>query len=164
MVSLDEEKEGLVKKHAELLMAVEREKEKVEKDFLKKIADKEDELLVARNLATKYKEVEAERDSLELRVTSLEEQISNGTSKSTDLQLADEQILSQLDSLREENQDLNDKLKDRDTTISALVRSSMGVEEKMANLESELIEARSSRDDDLVTADGEIGELRSWAS
>lgn len=160
LVSLDEEKEELIKKQAELLMAVERENEKVGKYSLKKIAEKEDELIIARKLAAKYKEVEAERDTLEQRVVSLEEQFSSSTTRSIDITLADEQSQSQLDSLRQEIQELENKLKDRDTTISALVRSSMGVEEKMATMEDELIEARSSRDDDLITADGEIGELR----
>jgi len=160
LVSLDEEKEELIKKHGKLLMVVEREKEKVEKDSLKKIATIEDELIVARNLAAKYKEIEAERDTLGKRVASLEEQISSGATRSIDTKLADEQAQYQLDSLREEIQELKEKLKDRDTTISALVRSSMGVEEKMATLENELVEARSSRDEDLITADGEIGELR----
>ena len=41
LVSLDEEKEGLIKKHGELLMAVEREKEMAEKESLRKISEKD---------------------------------------------------------------------------------------------------------------------------
>ncbi|CAJ1945652.1 unnamed protein product [Cylindrotheca closterium] len=160
LVALDEEKDELIKKHGELLMAVDREKEKLEKDSFKKIAAIEDELIIAQSLAAKCKEVEAEKDALGKRVVHLEEQITRSATRPIGTTLADEQAQSQLESISEENQELKEKLKDRDTTISALVRSSMGVEEKMANLENDLVEARSSRDDDLITADGEIGELR----
>jgi chromosome segregation ATPase len=63
-------------------------------------------------------------------------------------------------SLSDENEALKTKLKDRDTTISALVRSSVSLETKISSMKNELNEVRSVQSEDKKATEGELHHLR----
>eukprot|EP00980_Cylindrotheca_fusiformis_P020312 scaffold7344_cov145-Cylindrotheca_fusiformis.AAC.10 len=163
LVALDKEKEELIKKHSEVLSAVEKEKQDLQRHARQRLAAKDDELFVAIEQVANHQELESERDELENRVQSLEAQLAeNNKGASSERTEGGEASQSQIDELVEEKNQLKNKLRDRDTTIAALVRSSMSVEEKIAGLEEELSEARSGRDDSRLNSSGggEIDDLR----
>jgi chromosome segregation ATPase len=161
LVALDEEKEELIKKHGEVLMAVEKQTQEIEKNSRNQLAAKDDELFVAIEQVANHHELETERDALKYCIESLEAQLAgSGSVGSLNEGVPRGESKSQIDALIEEKEELQNKLKDRDTTIAALVRSSMTVEDKIAALEDELHEEREARDDGRYTAGGEIDELR----
>lgn len=59
-------------------------------------------------------------------------------------------------SLKNENEVLKTKLKDRDTTISALVRSSVSLESKIAGMSSESSDARSVQSEEKKATEAEL--------
>lgn len=161
LVALDEEKEELIKKQSEVLIAVEKEKHDLERQTRQKLAAKDDELFIAIEQVANHQELESERDALERRIESLEAQLAGGTSAGElNGHSVPAESQSQIDALVEEKQQLKNKLRDRDTTIAALVRSSMAVEDKIAALEDDLNEARAARDETFYSSGGELDGLK----
>lgn len=150
LAALEDEKEDLIQKHGEILSQVEKEKEAIEMDSRLKLAAKNDELYEAAERLAILDDLEAERDALQQRIKSLE----------PNLESREGPFDKEPSELSEENESLKAKLKDRDTTIAALVRSTMTVEDKVAGLENELHELTSARDEDRFNAEGEIEELK----
>jgi chromosome segregation ATPase len=177
LVALDDEKTALEKKHRELLSAMETKKEGFQREAKKQLDAKEEELQQVQQTVARVQELEAEKDTLEAHVKSLEaQQQPQQPARSIALPSGDEQqklqadleaamqakarLESSLQKLTEQKDALRVKLKDRDTTIAALVRSSISMEQKITSMESQVNKTRPFGAEEHVVAEGEVLELR----
>lgn len=175
LVALDDEKRQMSAKHRELLFAVEKKKEENLRDFTEKLEAKEKELVELRKLevgASRVVVLESERDQLETKVKSLQTRVDRHASKGpspeeeslrAESKTAKDQVKKldeKIQTLKKENETqvkaLKAKLKDRDTTMTALVRSSVSMEQKIASMETDFSTQGSIRS----VADGELNQLR----
>ena len=175
LVALDDEKKEMSAKHRELLFAVEKKKEDNLRDFSEKLEAKEKELTQLRYLekqASRVAVLESERDELENKVKRLQSHVnrhaSNGPSPEEESLRAElkttkdqvENLNGKIQILKKENETqakaLKAKLKDRDTTIAALVRSSVSMEQKFSSMETDFTTQGSIQS----VADGELNQLR----
>jgi chromosome segregation ATPase len=143
LVSLDDEVKQMSAKHRQLLFAVEKKKEDNMRDFSEKLDAKEKELAELRNLQEKASRVYASNGP------SPKEESLRAELKTAKYQ--GEELNEKMQTLKNDKETqvkaLKAKLKDRDTTMTALVRSSVSMEQKIASME------RSG-------ADGDLSQLR----
>ena len=139
LVALDDEKTEMAQKNRELLSAVEKKKEEIQRETKEK-------------LEAKDRENETLRKRLEIFESDL------GGENAADPSLRVRLLELDVEELTEERDTILTKLKDRDTTIAALVRSSVSLETRVNSMEGEEVKSVSTDDDRI--ADQELKELR----
>eukprot|EP00339_Tiarina_fusa_P012716 CAMPEP_0117003322 /NCGR_PEP_ID=MMETSP0472-20121206/4680_1 /TAXON_ID=693140 ORGANISM="Tiarina fusus, Strain LIS" /NCGR_SAMPLE_ID=MMETSP0472 /ASSEMBLY_ACC=CAM_ASM_000603 /LENGTH=1783 /DNA_ID=CAMNT_0004703931 /DNA_START=212 /DNA_END=5560 /DNA_ORIENTATION=+ len=200
LVALDDEKKDASTKHRELLSAVERKKEEIQRDSREQLAAKQKELDALKKKVRQLEEVEASKktlssqlDQAKIRSRALESELQKAKIKSRNLESEVERAKSeasslqsvsrstpsvtsetfesekqslenQIEKLEGEKDALRTKLKDRDTTIAALVRSSMKLEQKISAMETELSSAKSVQSTENNKSDVELADLRNAVS
>ncbi len=174
--------EKLAAKDQEILVLEKRlrEAEALESEEIKKLRGKltlsesqqANEIKKLRDELLKARSLEDEKTSLEKRVQSLESssravpvspEPNLAESKSIDT-AAQAKLETKIRVLSGENNALRTKLKDRDTTIAALVRSSVSLENKISSMESDLQEVRSVQSEEKKMTEVELHELRKTLS
>ena len=173
LVALDDEKKEMTKQHRELLSAVVKKKEEIQRETKKELGANDAEM---KKQIAKVEELEAEKDALEQRKQSLESELKIVTSATPvrrirlleqeieqlklqkSVPASDEERLdkSKIQALTDEKDALKTKLKDRDTTIAALVRSSVSLEAKISSKEQEIQEVADQK----RAVESELAELR----
>lgn len=127
-----------------------------------------DEMKKLREELSKVQSLEKEKIALEERVERLETSsravpVSPEPNMAASVSLGDAtkaKLESTIRALTGEKEALRTKLKDRDTTIAALVRSSVSLESKIATMENEVHEVRSVQSEEKKVTEGELHELR----
>jgi chromosome segregation ATPase len=138
--SLDTEKEILISKHSEMVTSMDQKSAEKEEEYRQKIATKENELfLTVEQLANRQVELE----NSNVQVETLQQQLLESGSDNDD-----------------DMQELKSNLKDRDTTIAALVRSSVTIEGKIRDLEEQMQESHLEKEELLLERDNEIASLK----
>ena len=184
LVALDDEKKEMSQRHRELLSAVERKKEEIQRESKELLASKDKEIETLKSKMKNLEEREAEMKALS---SQLEAERKKSHSLESELNKADNELASRgevnrttpairsvpfddaaiavrVEQLEEEKEALRVKLKDRDTTISALVRSSVKLEQKIASMETEISSAKSVQASEHEKSDLELAELRNVVS
>jgi chromosome segregation ATPase len=87
--------------------------------------------------------------------------VSPEASAGADTNMGNAEMDAVVRSLSAENDALKTKLKDRDTTISALVRSSVSLESKISNMKNELNDIRSVQSEEKKAAEGDLTNMAS---
>lgn len=177
LVALDDEKRDMSRKHRELLAAVEKKKEDIMRSGKEQLATKDQESAALKSEVSKVKiEVSKVMDDLaKAREASEAEHHSKPPMANTTQSIPvtpgsgtppspNGVHLSKLEftvrTLTKEKDALRTKLKDRGTTIAALVKSSVSLENKISTMESEIHDARSVRSEEKKLAEGALSELR----
>jgi len=155
LAAIENEKKELVQKHRKDLSALQEQKQMIESEYQAELVSKETELVKLRESAPG--EATSERvNSLLFEIESLKKELSDrdmptqsGGSLEEDLRKrlqsskkAEKSLAEQLGAVSEEKDtellELREKLHDRDTTISALVKSSVALEQQIASAKSEI--------------------------
>jgi chromosome segregation ATPase len=190
---LEEDKEAVIRHHKKSLEEFQYEKKKTEEDLMSQLQAKESEIsdLMVTTLMSSAGEPTSDSDQIamlkqeieKLQKQLLEEQVVNqqrepmayGNFEYQSRGALESDLLKQLETAQrereQESRTLKEKLEDRDTTISALVKSSVVLEKKISELSGELenlrqdqetavqsIQARSASD--VEDAQDEVKELR----
>ena len=150
----NQEKQALIQSHRESLSALQNEKHKIEVSFQEKLAVKEAELANRQaeeptahsdQVALLKQEVEKlQKQLLEEQVEQHQRQLPAGEDSSGHQSggAVEADLRKQLELMKREKEEngctFKEKLEDRDTTISALVKSSVGLEQKISQLNAEL--------------------------
>lgn len=162
LVALDDEKKEMSKTHRELLAAVEKKKEEIQRDSDAKISTRDLEVQRLKQALTakdgEIKKLQTVQQSLP-RVQPVTPPPSSPARSQTDASDVSQLELT-VKSLTREKDGLKVKLKDRDTTIAALVKSSVSLETKITSMENEINEVRSVQHDEKKVSEGELVELR----
>ncbi|CAB9504237.1 myosin, heavy chain 11, smooth muscle [Seminavis robusta] len=164
---LEQDKNTMVRQHEEALSNLQTEKTRAAEEFMFQLQTKEAEisdLLVNNSSSSSAGEPTSDSDQVavlkqeveKLQKQLLEEQVvqqQRQPSSAANLQSGgalESDLRKQLEALRREREresrTLKEKLEDRDTTISALVKSSVVLEQKISDLSLELQTVRQNRD------------------
>ncbi|KAL3925616.1 MAG: hypothetical protein SGILL_000290 [Bacillariaceae sp.] len=146
LILLDEQMQALQRSNQELISQSETKKVEMHDDIKAQLEFKDAEIAELQSIAKRVQAFEAEK-------ISLEQQLEDSVPGVASLALPGP---TELDDLKEENTLLQAKLKDRDTTIATLVRSSMALEQKIEALEDELEQSKILSSE----ADAQLNELR----
>ena len=164
-----QQKQELIENHMEVLDQLKSEKDKIEQDFHDK--------LVAKSSSDSHEValLKQELEKLQKQILEEQEQEQEHQSNSNDRQIgsaAEKELRKQMEKVKRQREEdrtsFKEKLEDRDTTISTLVKTSVGLEQKIAQLTAELesrrYEGHTSSSRSLVTTgptnDDEVYELR----
>eukprot|EP00934_Nitzschia_sp_Nitz4_P000179 Nitzschia sp. Nitz4//scaffold481_size5438//445//4998//NITZ4_009224-RA/size5438-processed-gene-0.2-mRNA-1//-1//CDS//3329552871//179//frame0 len=156
LVALDDEKREMSQQHRELLAAVEKKKDEITRQAKEQLDAKNAEI---KSLKKKLEEAESTTQSLESAMKSAPATPPVTAPKSPD-RSAQYKLELTMQTLTKEKEALSKKLKDRDTTIAALVKTSVSLENKISSMEADLQDARSVQSEEKKTTEGEIHELR----
>jgi len=164
LLALGDEKEAMHDELMELISSLEKEKEKTDIEMKVQLERKDEELDELQKIKSRVKPLEAEKLILEGEVEKLkadQKRTTNdlqGTSRSvpSNIDAIRKSLEGKIEELNEEKSSIKAKLKDRDTTIATLLRSSIVLENKIELLEAEVKEYRDNR----KSIEAELNELR----
>jgi chromosome segregation ATPase len=161
LVALDDEKNRAMESNAAKISLLEEEKAEISRQFRTKLAVVEASAMASSDVSELKVELDRLRSELKEKNESLELLMTKSSDQSAvdevlykelvSAKNAEKTLTSQVDSLRREaeamERQLKEKLEDRDTTISTLVKSSVSEEQKVKLLQSEVasLKARISR-------------------
>jgi len=167
LISLDDEKQALHDELSELKLTLENERKEIQNEMETQLKLKETELAELQKVKDLISPLEAEKLRLEDEVKTLKEAKTEDSEPIAPINLSRSMpdrmenlqldLERQIEELKEEKSLINSKLKDRDTTIATLLRSSMVLERKIGARETELRESRDNHE----KAVAELKELRS---
>jgi chromosome segregation ATPase len=172
LVALDDEKKKMAEAHRELVSAVEKKKEELQREVDAKEKDIAD---LRKNDMTKLAVGKLVRENESLVRELSTHKANNGAQKEDalrrELETAKhekEEVIATLEKVKKEKETqvttFRAKLKDRDTTIAALSRSSVTLEEKISTMENDLGDMQSVHDEERSVAGGELHQLQKAVS
>ena len=133
MDALDDDKQAMKLELNELVSSLVKEKE-IQNQMTSQLESQEAELLELEDVKNRLEPLEAEKLRLQREVEDLKKNgVSGNASVSSE---------AEIKSLNNENSLIKNKLKDRDTTIATLLRSSVVLENRIESLEAEMNESK----------------------
>jgi len=164
LVTLDDDKQAMHDELNDLVSSLEKEKE-LQNQMTTQLESQEVELAELQDIKNRLKPLEAEKLRLQDEVEKLKKIQSNSASGDSmgpqqatrEIEDIRKNLGAQIEDLNEENSLLKNKLKDRDTTIATLLRSSIVLENKIESLQAEIDESRAK----FQKAVAELQETRS---
>lgn len=156
LVALDDDKHALYDEFNEMKSLMENERENIENEMKAQMDIKEAELVELRKIKNIIGPLEAEKFRLEEEVQNMKNDKKSNpgddsqriSSRSVPDGKEDfrKDLERQIEGLEDERSIINSKLKDRDTTIATLLRSSIVLEKKIETLQKDLREAKDKQE------------------
>ena len=147
LVALDDEKKRLVEKHLQQMSKVEREKEDQQRTLQARLSQRDVEVsrLTEKLSSEDVSTMKDENEKLKAKVNELKLTL-NGASAASPFKDTEVKLANSLQALQQEHESLErklrEKLEDRDTTISALVKSSVSQEHKVVAMKAEIADLK----------------------
>lgn len=139
--TLDDDKQAMQLELNELVSSLVKEKE-MQNQMTSQLESQEAELLELEDIKNRLEPLESEKLRLEREVEDLKRnKVSGNASVSSEAEIM---------SLNNENTLIKNKLKDRDTTIATLLRSSVVLENRIESLEAEMNETGTQKSNDEI--------------
>lgn len=161
LVALDDDKQAMNDELNGLVSSLEKEKD-IRNQMTARLESQEKELSELQDIRSRFKLLEAEKLRLQDEVENLKNSDNLGASGAStpaphEIEGDKQNSERQIEELEEEKNLIKTKLKDRDTTIATLLRSSIVLENKIESLQGDVNKFKAQYDQ---TAD-ELQELRS---
>ena len=149
LVALDDDKQAMDDQLNELVSSLKKEKE-IQNQMRSQLESQEVELVELHDIKSRLKPLEVEKLRLEDEVEELKKHGASKNSKdvsfltvTTEIEGFRRNLEQEVEDLKDDNSLMKTKLKDRDTTIATLLRSSIVLENKIESLEAEIDESRA---------------------